>query len=29
VRRQPAVFHKRLNHFLRKTRQGTMFGTLE
>lgn len=29
MRRQPAVFHQRLNHFLRKTRQGTMFGTLE
>jgi uncharacterized protein YdeI (YjbR/CyaY-like superfamily) len=29
VRRQPEVFRKRLNHFLRKTRQGTMFGTLE
>jgi uncharacterized protein YdeI (YjbR/CyaY-like superfamily) len=29
VRRQPDVFRQRLNHFLRKTRQGTMFGTLE
>jgi uncharacterized protein YdeI (YjbR/CyaY-like superfamily) len=28
MRRQPAVFRTRLNHFLRKTRQGTMFGTL-
>lgn len=29
VRRQPAVFAQRLNHFLRKTRQGVPFGTLE
>lgn len=29
MRRQPDVFHQRLNHFLRKTRQGRMFGTLE
>lgn len=29
MRRQPEVFRQRLNHFLRKTRQGTMFGTLE
>lgn len=29
MRRQPDVFRQRLNHFLRKTRQGTMFGTLE
>ena len=29
MRRQPDIFHQRLEHFLRKTRQGTMFGTLE
>jgi uncharacterized protein YdeI (YjbR/CyaY-like superfamily) len=29
MRRQPDIFHQRLDHFLRKTRQGTMFGTLE
>ena len=29
MRRQPEVFRQRLNHFLRKTRQGAMFGTLE
>ena len=29
MRRQPEVFRQRLNHFLRKTRQGKMFGTLE
>lgn len=29
MRRQPDVFRRRLNHFLRKTRQGVMFGTLE
>ena len=29
MRRQPAVFAQRLNHFLRKNRQGVTFGTLE
>jgi uncharacterized protein YdeI (YjbR/CyaY-like superfamily) len=29
MRRQPTVFRQRLHHFLRKTRRGTMFGTLE
>ncbi len=29
VRRQPPVFAQRLNHFLRKTRQGVMFGIME
>jgi len=29
VRKQPAVFAQRLNHFIRKTRDGVMFGTLE
>jgi hypothetical protein len=29
MRRQPDIFHQRLEHFLRKTRQGTMFGTLD
>ncbi|NJN18527.1 MAG: hypothetical protein HC822_20855 [Oscillochloris sp.] len=29
MRRQPAVFAQRLNHFLHKTRQGVMFGTWE
>ncbi|MBC8162959.1 MAG: YdeI/OmpD-associated family protein [Roseiflexaceae bacterium] len=28
VRAQPTVFAQRLNHFLRKTQQGTMFGTI-
>ncbi|NJM09249.1 hypothetical protein HC891_28145 [Candidatus Gracilibacteria bacterium] len=29
MRRQPAVFTQRLNHFLQKTRRGVMFGTME
>lgn len=29
ARRRPPVFAQRLNNFLRKTRQGVMFGTLE
>jgi hypothetical protein len=29
VRRQPAVFNKRLEHFLKKTRQNKLFGTME
>lgn len=29
ARRQPQVFAQRLDNFLRKTRQGAMFGTLE
>lgn len=29
VRTQPQVFIQRLNHFLRKTQQGKMFGTIE
>jgi uncharacterized protein YdeI (YjbR/CyaY-like superfamily) len=29
MRKQPAVFKQRLDHFLRKTRQNKMFGTIE
>lgn len=29
VRKQPQVFAQRLNNFLRKTRQGVMFGTMQ